>query len=201
MGPGQGGPREASPAPPPWTCRLRAVVRLGLGRGHVTALAVVAYDATPVGPYGEALLAQVRPPLRLTVPWIVVDSAASAAAGRRNWALPKHEADLSVEVHDRRAAARVAGLPDPDLLLRARAVGPALALRCAAVLEQPGRGPAPLRWRGRARPALVHVDGGPAPGTGPGALLEGVLHLAAPQDDRTRDEEGPAGCSGLKPDG
>jgi hypothetical protein len=191
-GPGPGELGNAPPAPPPWTCRLRAVVRLGLGGRHVTALAVVAYDATPVGLYGEALLAQVRLPLRLTVPWIVVDSAASATAGRRNWALPKHEAQLSVEVHDRRAAARVAGLPDADLLLRARAVGPPLPLRCAAVLEQPGRGPAPLRWRGRARPALVRVDGGPAPGTGPGALLEGVLSLAAPQDDRT-GQEGRAG--------
>ena len=186
----------AAGSPAPWTCRLRAVVRLGLDRAHVSALAVVAYDATPVGPYAEALLAQVRLPLRLTVPWIVVDSPASALAGRRNWALPKQEADVTVEVGDRRAAARVAGLRDADLLLRARAVGPALPVRCTAVLEQPGRGPAPLRWRGHARLALVAVDGGPAPGAGPGALLDGVLDLAAPRSGprtarRSGDGPGP----------
>ncbi len=80
---------------PPWTCRLVAVVRLGVRRGRLTALAAVSYAETPVGPYGEALLAELRLPLRVlrlrvphvrvTVPWIVVDSAASAAGGRRHW--------------------------------------------------------------------------------------------------------------------
>lgn len=177
------GEPDSAAVPPPWTCRLRAVVRPGIGRRHVTALAVIAYDATPVGPYGEALLAHVRLPLSVTVPWIVVDSAASAAAGRRNWALPKQEADLGVDLRARSAAARmVPGPVGDDLLLHAWGLGPALPVSCAAVLEQPGRGPAPLRFRGRARPAFVRVQGGPAPGAGPGALLDGVLVLAAPQD-------------------
>ena len=77
---GTGGRATADrPPPPPWTCRLRALVRLGVDRRHLTALAVVAYADTPVGPYGEALLAEVRPPLRVSVPWIVVDNDASLA--------------------------------------------------------------------------------------------------------------------------
>ena len=175
------GERGHGVAPPPWTCRLRAVVRAGVARRSATALAVVAYAATPVGPYGEALLAHVRLPLRITVPWIVVDSSASAAAGRRNWGLPKQEVDLGVDVRARSAVARVlSGPAGGGLVLTGWALGPSLPVSCAAVLEQPGRRPAPLRFRGRARPAVVRVQGGPAQGAGPGALLEGVLVLAAP---------------------
>jgi hypothetical protein len=168
--------------PPPWTCRLTAVVRLGLRGRRPTALAVVSYAETPVGPYGEALLAELRLPLRVTVPWIVVDSAASAAAGRRNWGLPKAEATLDLALDLGRTVQRAAVGTTPDELeLRARASGPALPLTAGAVLDQPGRGPAALRFRGRVRPALVRVTGGPAPGAGPGAVLHGVLHLAAPR--------------------
>ena len=172
----------AAPPPPPWTCRLSAVVRLGLRRRRLTALAVVAYAETPVGPYGEALLAELRLPLRITVPWIVVDSAASAAGGRQHWGLPKTLTRLDLQLDPDRGAqeARVTTAPD-DLRLRARAAGPRLPVLGAAVLAQPGRGPAVLRFRGRARPALVRVTGGPSAGTGPGAVLDGVLHLAAPR--------------------
>ena len=164
---------------PPWTCRLSAVVRLGLRR---PVLAVVSYAETPVGPYGEALLAELRLPLRITVPWIVVDSAASAAGGRQHWGLPKGVTRLDLEVGlDRDAQqARVATAPD-DLQLHARARGPRVPVLGAAVLVQPGRGPAALRFRGRARSALVRVSGGPSSGTGPGAVLAGVLRLAAPR--------------------
>lgn len=169
-------------APPPWTCRLRAVVRLGVARWHVTALAVVAYAETPVGPYGEALLAEVRLPLRVCVPWIVVDSPASRAAGRASWALPKELATLALDLDHLRAAVHPPGSPTGDLELRARAFGPRLPVRSAGSLVQPGRGPAPLRFRGHVRAAVVHVDGGPAPGAGPGGLFDGVLRLAAPQE-------------------
>lgn len=172
-------------APPPWTCRLRAIVRLGIGHGGVTVLAVVAYAETPVGPYGEALLAQVRLPLAVTVPWIVVDSAASVVAGRRHWGLPKQRACLSIDLDGLDAAVQVPGSPGDDLHLRAYAWGLTAPVRGAAALHQPERGPAPLRFRGRARPALVRVTGGPAPGAGPGAVLDGVLWLgAAGQQDR-----------------
>jgi hypothetical protein len=172
----------AAPPPPPWTCRLSAVVRLGRRRRGLTALAVVAYAETPVGPYGEALLAELRLPLRISVPWIVVDSAASAAGGQQHWGLPKAvtEVDLEVGLDRDRQRARVSHPPD-DLRLHARAVGPRLPVLGAAVLAQPGRGPAALRFRGRARPAVVRVTGGPSPGAGPGAVLDGVLRLAAPR--------------------
>jgi hypothetical protein len=175
---------SAGDAPPPWTCRLTAVVRLGLDGRRPTALAVVAYAGTPVGPYGEALLTELRLPLRVTVPWIVVDSAASVAAGRAHWGLPKTEAVLQLELSlDRRLQrATVGALPD-GLRLRARAFGPRLPVVAAAVLAQPGRGPAPLRFRGRGRAALVRVAGGPSAGSGPGAVLDGVLRLAAPRRD------------------
>ena len=177
----QPGSAPAPVPPPPWTCSLSAVVRLGVGRGGVTALAVVAYADTPVGPYGEALLAELRLPLRISVPWIVVDSAASAAGGREHWGLPKSVTRLDVDVDLRRGHQRAsAATPPDDLRLRARAVGPRVPVVSAAVLAQPGRGPAALHFRGRARPALVRVTGGPSPGTGPGAVLTGVLRLAAP---------------------
>jgi hypothetical protein len=147
-------------------------------------LAVVSYVETPVGAYGEALLAGLRLPLRLTVPWIVVDNAASAVAGRQHWGLPKAETHLDLhlgpDLDRQQARVRLPAAPD-DLRLRARAVGPRVPVVGAAVLAQPGRGPAALRFRGRARPALVHVTGGPSAGTGPGAVLDGVLRLAAPR--------------------
>lgn len=158
-----------------------AFVRLGVRRRRPTALAVVSYAETPVGPYGEALLAELRLPLRITVPWIVVDSATSATAGRLHWGLPKTVTGLDLQVGlDRdRQQARVSTAPD-DLRLSARASGPTEPVLGAAVLAQPGRGPARLRFRGKARAALVHVDSGPSPGAGPGMVLDGVLRLAAP---------------------
>ncbi len=176
-------PQTPTPAPP-WTCRLSAVVRLASSRRGPTVLAAVSYAQTPVGPYGEALLAQLRLPLRVTVPWIVVDSAASVAAGREHWGLPKELTTLEVDVAlDRdRPHARVTnpGGAD-DLRLSARAFGPRLPVVGAAVLAQPGRGPARLRVRGRARAAVVRATGGPFAGAGPGAVLDGVLRLAAPR--------------------
>ena len=168
--------------PPPWTCRLTAVVRLRVSGRRLTALAVVSYAETPVGPYGEALLAELRLPLRITVPWIVVDSAASAVAGRQLWGLPKAETSLDLQLGQRDHPQAVVHLTaSDDLRLHARAIGPRVPVAGAAVLAQPGRGPARLRFRGRARPALVRVAGGPAAGPGPGVVLDGVLHLAAPR--------------------
>ena len=177
----QVGPAQPVP-PPPWTCRLSAVVRLGVRRRRLTALGVVAYADTPVGPYGEVLLAELRLPLRVTVPWIVVDSAASAAGGRQHWGLHKSVTHLDVDVDlDRDRLRASASTPPDDLRLRARAGGPRVPVAGAAALVQPGRAPAALGFRGRARPAVVRVTGGPSPGTGPGMVLDGVLHLAAPR--------------------
>lgn len=180
--------------PPPWTCRLRAVVRLRAGRRHLTALACIAYLETPVGPYGEALLAEVGlsptalgralSPLRVTVPWIVVDSARSLAGGQRHWGLPKQPATFTRETDGQPTVVHAPGTVGDGLHLQARGVGLGVPVAGAAVLRQPGRGPAPLRFRGRARPALVRATGGPAPGAGPGALLDGVLRLDAPRPPR-----------------
>ena len=176
-------PAAAVVPPPPWTCRLRAVVRVGLARRRPTALAVVSYADTPVGPYGEALLAELRLPLRVTVPWIVVDSPASVLGGRQHWGLPKELArlDLDVRLGAGRQHALVRGGAHDDLRLTARALGPTVPVVGTGVLAQPGLGPAGLRFRGRARAATTRVVGGPSPGAGPGVVLDGVLRLAAPR--------------------
>ncbi|CAA9345260.1 MAG: hypothetical protein AVDCRST_MAG07-2631 [uncultured Frankineae bacterium] len=153
-------------------------MRRGPDGRRLTALAVVAYAETPVGPYAEALLAELRAPLRLHVPWIVVDSAASARAGREHWALPKQLASLALDLP--RSGRLVAPPPVGEVGLTARPLGPWLPLAARALLDQPGRPPARLRFRGRVRPAVVRVSGGPAPGRGPGLELDGVLRLAAP---------------------
>jgi hypothetical protein len=116
------------------------------------------------------------------VPWIVVDSPASAAAGRQLWGLPKDVTalDLALDLHRDHQQARVSTAAG-DLRLRARAVGPAVPVVGAGLLSQPGCGPARVRFRGRARAAVVRTAGGPSPGAGPGAVLDGVLHLAAPR--------------------
>lgn len=179
-------PPGDEPPPAPWTCRLQALVRFGLGRWHLSALAVIAYADTPVGPYGEALSAEVRLPMRITVPWIVVDSAASVAGGRQNWALPKELATLAVDLHAlvatvRSEGTRSEGTPPEHLHVTGRAYGPRLPVAAVAQLRQPGRAPAPLLFRGRARAALVGVEGGRVPADRrPGLLLDGVLQLGAP---------------------
>jgi hypothetical protein len=171
---------EPGAAPAPWTCRLRALLRLGFRQGHATALAVVAYADTPVGAYGEALSAELRLPLRVTVPWIVVDSAASAAAGRHNWGLPKDLASLAIDLDGLHATVRSTGKPE-DLRISARVAGPRVPVLAVARLCQPGHDPAPVLFHGRARAALVAAEGPRAGGgRGPGLLLDGTLRLGAP---------------------
>jgi hypothetical protein len=73
-------------APPPWTVPLEGLVwvhRASLG-------AFVRYHDSPVGPYSEVFAAQ-----GMHVPFMAVDSEASMAAGRANWALPKEMAAFS----------------------------------------------------------------------------------------------------------
>ena len=97
-------PLPATP-PPPWTCRVRAVLWLQRApsplpsssplAGRVRPWAVgafVDYLDSPVGPYREVLLGQlVRGTARpvVHVPFIAVDSLASIAGGREHWLLPK----------------------------------------------------------------------------------------------------------------
>ena len=78
---------------PPRGARGRGLLPAGLtGRAALplTAAALVAYHRGPVGPYAELLAS----PVVLAdgaghVPFIAVDSPASVAGGRANWALPK----------------------------------------------------------------------------------------------------------------
>src|SRR4051794_10476403 len=101
------GPGGAPPAP--WHCRVDAVVwwhRAAPGaaaalpdalraapRVPLSVAALVRYADTPVGPYRELAACPVLflDDLRVAghVPFIAVDSGASAAAGRALWALPK----------------------------------------------------------------------------------------------------------------
>jgi hypothetical protein len=97
------------PDPPPWTLRLSGVVWLhrappGAQRAHqpglrfdrsipLTVAGLVRYADSPVGPYAEVwgaptLVVRGRA-LALGIPFMAVDSAASMAGGRANWALPK----------------------------------------------------------------------------------------------------------------
>jgi hypothetical protein len=112
--PAPAAPEGAPPPPAPWALRGRGamlfdLVPLGAARRELPppleavrvapgftlgATFLGAYDATPVGPYSEAmrLAALVAGPggaRGFHVPWIVVDSARSQAGGEANWALPK----------------------------------------------------------------------------------------------------------------
>lgn len=97
-----------SPPPAPWRSLVDAVVWFhrampqaratlppelaGRGTLPVTTASLVAYHRGPVGPYGELLASPVLLRGGLGsghVPFIAVDSPASVAGGRRNWALPK----------------------------------------------------------------------------------------------------------------
>ncbi len=166
-----------APPPAPWTCRVRAVNRFAVGRRGVVLLAVVHYVDSPVGPYREALLADVRG-LRVTVPWIVVDSVASRDAGRALWGLPKELGALTFDHPGDPALVEAGGV---RMQVGSRPVKVRLPGFIPGWLSQPGRPRARLRFRGWMRPALVEVSGalpdGLSPGTGPGALLDGVLRL------------------------
>jgi hypothetical protein len=161
---------------------LRALACVTGAGWRSTALAVVAYTATPVGPYREALVGQLIGPFSGSVPWIVVDDEASAAAGRAHWGLPKQLAALRVADGPTEASVDAAGA---QLHVQARWTGPSLPVAVRGTLRQPGRAPAPLRFRGRFRPALVRLTGAPPcglrVGTRPGALLEGTLVLGPPR--------------------
>jgi hypothetical protein len=167
--------------PPPWTCRLRAVLAFARAGARPAGFAVAHYLETPVGPYREALVGVVTGPRSGRVPWMVVDSAPSMAAGRAWWGLPKELADLRADAALGEAEVDGGGAA---VAVRARPRGPAVPVALAVRLRQPGLPPARAHLRGRARPATVVLTGRPPhglrPGSRPGAVLEGTLHLSAP---------------------
>ncbi len=188
---------------PPWHCRLEAViwwhraapcaataVPAGVRparRLPVTLAALVRYAETPVGPYGEIagspvlFLDGLRPAGH--VPFIAVDSEASAAAGRELWALPKLLAELAwpsgpLAAGTARATARAAA-GDWSLAVHLRPrrarVPFAVAGRCVQRAPDGARVGFPVAAAGLATPARVRLQiaGSAAP-----AWLLGGAHPA-----------------------
>jgi hypothetical protein len=111
----------ASTPPPPWDCRVRAVVWVQRGQvplpagspwqGRTLPLvlgAFVEYLDSPVGPYrevfaGPLLRGRGRPAVH--IPFIAVDSVPSVHGGRAHWGLPKALASFGGDVGAGRVAA------------------------------------------------------------------------------------------------
>ena len=185
----------ASP-PAPWWCRVQALVWLqyaptpdfGFLRRPLpwAAVAVVHYLDTPVGGYHEILAGALvvdRRVATVQVPFIAVDSAASAHGGRVNWALPKTFADFDGDVGS--GPARVHGR-DWSVRVDVGRSGPALPARLTLASIGPvGRSRTVLR--GRARPVAVRAEvQGPTigrwlrSGRHLGVLLTGTAEVGAP---------------------
>jgi hypothetical protein len=133
----------------------------GGARPLLVAGALISYTGSPVGRYREivgllARLGQGGPVV--TVPFIAVDSPASLAGGRRNWALPKALAEFTGEPADGTMSATGAGW---TVTAAARSLGPAVPIRLAGRLDQrwPDGRRRVARVTGRAagRPALVRL--------------------------------------------
>ena len=162
---------ELPPTAPaaPWTCRCDAIVwssRPSRMPGQ-TAIrpvfgALLAYSDSPVGAYREVQGLTGTPSrrgLRVTVPFIAVDSAASVLAGRLNWALPKTFAEFTGEPAGHAMTATGAGWTVSAV---ARPLGPAVPVPLAGQLLQRwpdgSRRTAGLTGRASAQPALVRVS-------------------------------------------
>jgi hypothetical protein len=178
--------------PPPWRCAVDAVLwweRAGRAGG------LVRYRDSPVGPYRELFAAE--PVLRGglpagRVPFMAVDSEASLAGGRRNWALPKELARFDGEPGE---PGRVVATGDGwSVAVTASARGMEVPLpvwlpaRCAQVWRDGRVGTFTVRFRGRVRPGVVSVEHRLAseltrslrPRRHPALLASGQLHVGAP---------------------
>lgn len=171
-----------APPSPPWRTQATALLwpqRLGLG-------GLVAYRDGPVGPYAELFAARVRlhggrPAGHVT--FMAVDSEASVAGGRENWALPKELAAFAAEaggltVRGDGWAVRLRATVRPRRL-------PALAAARCAQPWPDGRVRAfGVRFRGSARAAAVEVADSSVPwlpaGAHPAVALSGVIDVLPP---------------------
>lgn len=176
--------------PPPWRCEVDAVL-WWQGAGRVGGL--VRYRDSPVGPYRELFGAV--PVLRGGVPagrvgFMAVDSEASLAGGRRNWALPKEMARFEGEPGE---PGRVVATGDGwSAAVTTSARGVRLPLwapaRCAQVWRDGRVGTFTVRIRGRARLGAVSVEHPLpselarwlAPGRHPALVASGELLVSAP---------------------
>jgi hypothetical protein len=180
------------PPPPPWTLRLAGVVwlhraRPGAGRAHqpglrfdravpLTVAGLVDYAESPVGPYAEVwgapTLVLRGATVGLGIPFMAVDSAASMAGGRANWALPKTLASF---------AGDAATGPGWSLRARAASAGVRLPFAVAGRLLQVREGGhellrATALARGVGRLARVDVETtGDVPGWLAGGRHAGLL--------------------------
>jgi hypothetical protein len=125
---------------------------------------LIAYLDGPVGPYDEIFGAPVMlrgVPLLSHVPFMAVNSAASVAGGRGNWALPKVLGTFSHERGDGRPPAVIARGEGWEVglttVVRPRPLPFAAAWRCAQVWPDGAVREFTVRMRGRARLARVGV--------------------------------------------
>jgi hypothetical protein len=160
----------------------------------VTVGGLIIYRRGPVGPYREVFGSPVmlRGGLALIhVPFMAVDSPASVAGGRRNWALPKVEARFD---GDLRPGGRVnVGTGDWALALsvtaRPRSLPAWGAVGCAQVWPDGRVRRFSVRVHGRAALGAVHVEHPVASALGgwlrrgrhPAVLFSGTQHVSAPQ--------------------
>ena len=187
-------------SPPPWDCRVRAVVWVQRAvaplppgspyaqrvRG-LTVGAVVDYLDSPVGPYREVFagpLLRGRGWPTLHVPFIAVDSVPSVHGGRAHWALPKTVAEFAGDIGAGRATATGDGW---SVSVDAATRGPRLPLAGPLGSSQDGRR-AVVQLRGRGRLARVRVTAvGPTltgwlgTGTHPGVVAQGRMVVHPPR--------------------
>lgn len=202
-------PPDRPPAAP-WHCRCDGIawlVRAGgrrgpAGRALVGGGALLRYAQTPVGPYHEvqAFLGQLtRYGVIVTVPFIAVDSEASIAGGRRNWNLPKQQAEFAGSPPTMTARG-----PGWTVSARARPIALGAPLRLAGRLAQQRPDGtltlASCSGTARLRPALVevwveHRGGGAAESEAPpwlrsghhlGAVIRSAEFTLGPSDQRSR---------------
>jgi hypothetical protein len=159
----------ASTSPPPWHCRVRAVLwfqrataPLPTGSPYarrvlpVTVGAVVDYLETPVGPYREVfagpLLRRLGRPTA-HIPFMAVDALASVHGGRAHWQLPKTMASFSGDIAAEQALVTGEGW---SVQVSAAPYGPRLPLVAPFGSAQGGR-TAAVDLHARGRLARVQV--------------------------------------------
>lgn len=189
----------ASTPPPPWDCRVRAVLWVQRGvvplpasypwSGRVlpvTVGAVVDYLDSPVGSYREVFagpLVRRRGRPVLHVPFIAVDSLPSVHGGRAHWGLPKALASFEGDVGTAQVTAAGDGW---SVQVEVGSPGVPLPMHATLGNEQAlGRAAVVIRGRGRVTRVRVRACGPTladwlGEGTHAGVVGSGRLVVRAP---------------------